>query len=291
MDLVALIDEKRRLIEAALPDYLPQLPQENSFLTEAMRYSLLAGGKRLRPILAILAYEAAGGLAYEEIMPAACALEYVHTFTLIHDDLPAMDNDDYRRGKLSNHKKFGEGMAILAGDGLMIDGLGLVCHSGAPCKYVVRALKEFTEILGSSGVTLGQADDLYGGEANAKFLRHIHMRKTALFISFSIRIGAILGRAEEATLSELHRAGVLAGMGFQIMDDILDVRSSLKDLGKTPGKDSEDNKLTYPSVYGLEYSERMAKGYARRAKRIFSNLGEKWNTLSLFTDHLVMRNK
>jgi geranylgeranyl diphosphate synthase type II len=156
---------------------------------------------------------------------------------------------------------------------------------------VIRALKEFTEILGSFGVTLGQADDLYGGESNAKFLRRIHMRKTALFIAFSMRIGAILAGVEEDTLSELQRGGILAGMGFQIMDDILDVKSSLKDLGKTPGKDSEGNKLTYPSIYGLEYSERLAKGYARRAKKIFTDLGEKWKVLSLLTDYLVVRNK
>ncbi|MCK4232263.1 polyprenyl synthetase family protein, partial [candidate division WOR-3 bacterium] len=161
MDLVGLMEGKRGVIEAALARYLPD---DGHVLTQAMRYSLFAPGKRLRPIFAILAYEAAGGKEADEILPAACALEYVHTFTLIHDDLPSMDDDDFRRGKPSNHKVFGEGLAILAGDALMIDGLGLVAQSAAPAELVRRAVAEFSRILGAGGVTWGQADDLYGVE-------------------------------------------------------------------------------------------------------------------------------
>lgn len=288
MDLVALIEGKCRTIEAALEQYLPD---DGHTLTEAMRYSLFAGGKRLRPILALLAYEAAGGKEADGILPAACALEYVHTFTLIHDDLPSMDDDDFRRGKPSNHKVFGEGMAVLAGDALMIDGLGLVAQSTVHPVLVRRALAEFSRILGARGVTRGQADDLYGGEVNPKFLRHIHLRKTALFISFTMRLGAILAGAQDELIDSLGWAGILAGMGFQVRDDVLDVTSSLKELGKTTGKDEAEDKLTYPTLYGVERSEHIAIGYARRARRIFAGLGPQWSVLADLTDYLVDRRR
>lgn len=288
VDIAALLDKKRLLIEAALVRYLPEMKNR---LKEAMQYSLLAGGKRLRPILALLSYEAAGGRSEDEIIPAACALEYVHTFTLIHDDLPAMDNDDFRRGKPTCHKEFGEGMAILAGDGLMIDGLGLVARSTASPEKIKRAISLFCRVLGSEGVTLGQADDLYGKEINSRFLRHIHLRKTALFIAFSILTGALLAGSADDMLVRLEWAGVLAGMGFQVRDDILDRTSSLDELGKTPGKDTVENKLTYPYLYGVERSERIALSYAKRARRIFENLGKNWSVFSLLTDYLVVRTK
>lgn len=288
MDLVALIEGKCRTIEAALEQYLPD---DGHTLTEAMRYSLFAGGKRLRPILALLAYEAAGGEETDGILPAACALEYVHTFTLIHDDLPSMDDDDFRRGKPSNHKVFGEGMAVLAGDALMIDGLGLVARSTARPDLLNRVLAEFSRILGARGVTRGQADDLYGVEVDPKFLRHIHLRKTALFISFSMRLGAILAGAQDELIDSLGWAGILAGMGFQVRDDVLDVTSSLKELGKTPGKDEAEDKLTYPTLYGVERSEHIAIGYARRARRIFAGLGPQWSVLADLTDYLVDRRR
>ena len=288
MDLDGLIEGKRGIIEAALERYLPD---DGHVLTQAMRYSLFAPGKRLRPILAILAYEAAGGSEPNEILPAACALEFVHTFTLIHDDLPSMDDDDFRRGKPSNHKVFGEGMAVLAGDALMIDGLGLVMQSTVHPELVRRALAEFSRILGARGVTKGQVDDLYDSEVNPKFLRHIHLRKTALFISFSMWVGALLAGASEEVLGLLCRAGILAGMGFQVRDDVLDVVSSLKELGKTPGKDEAEDKLTYPALYGLQRSQHIAEGYARRARRIFADLGSAWFLLADLTDYLVDRRR
>jgi len=288
MDLVGLIEGKRGVIEAALERYLPD---DGHVLTQAMRYSLFAPGKRLRPILAILAYEAAGGKEADEILPAACALEFVHTFTLIHDDLPSMDDDDFRRGKPSNHKVFGEGLAILAGDALMIDGLGLVAQSTAPAELVRRALAEFSRILGAGGVTRGQVDDLYDSEVNPKFLRHVHLHKTALFISLSICIGAIIAGADDDLLRSLSRAGVFAGMGFQVRDDVLDVISSREELGKTTGKDEAEGKLTYPALYGVQRSQHIAEGYARRAKRIFAELGSGWSRLVDLTDYLVDRRR
>jgi len=288
MDLVGLIEGKRGVIEAALARYLPD---DGHILTQAMRYSLFAPGKRLRPILAILVYEAAGGKEADEILPAACALEFVHTFTLIHDDLPSMDDDDFRRGKPSNHKVFGEGLAILAGDALMIDGLGLVAQSTASAELVRRALAEFSRILGAWGVTRGQVDDLYDSEVNPKFLRHIHLRKTALFISFSMWVGALLAGASEEVLDLLSRAGILAGMGFQVRDDILDVTGSREELGKTTGKDEAEGKLTYPALYGLQRSRYIAEGYARRAKRIFAELGSAWSRLVDLTDYLIDRRR
>jgi len=283
-----VIGEKHAVIEAALSRFLPVTGHR---LNEAMRYSLLAGGKRLRPVLALVAYQAAGGKEDDEILPAACALELVHTFTLIHDDLPSMDDDDLRRGRPSSHKAFGEGMAVLAGDALMIDGMGLVARSSAEPRKVQRALREFADTLGACGVTLGQADDLYGARRDPAFLRRIHLRKSALFIALSIRMGALLAGAEDEILDSLHKGGVLAGMGFQVRDDILDVTSTPQELGKTPGKDSECNKLTYPGFYGLGRSERIASGYVERAKRIFDSLGQQWGILSTITSYLVVRSK
>lgn len=288
MSLSDLLEEKRAIVEATLSRYLAP---DGHQLTEAMRYSLFAGGKRLRPILALLSYEAAGGTLADEILPAACALEYVHTFTLIHDDLPCMDNDDYRRGKLTNHKVYGEGMAVLAGDALMIDGLGLVTRSTARPDLVNRATGEFSRILGAAGVTLGQADDLYGEETNPKSLRHIHLRKTALFISFSVWLGAELAGLAEEDLELVRRAGILAGMGFQVRDDVLDVTSSREELGKTPGKDAAADKLTYPAVYGVQRSDYIARSYALRAAGTFRQLGKEWSVLAELTAYLVERKK
>ncbi len=288
MDIVALLGEKRQVIEAALLRYLPD---DEHILTQAMRYSLFAGGKRLRPILALLSYEAVGGGDIDIVLPVACALELVHTFTLIHDDLPAMDDDDFRRGKLSNHKKFSEGMAILAGDALMIDGLGLVIRSKANPVLLNKTIAGFTRVLGLSGVSKGQVDDLYGRDKNAKFLRHIHLRKTALYIAFSIWVGALLAGGNDDTLVHLFKAGVCAGMGFQIRDDVLDLISSKEELGKTPGKDNNDDKLTYPALYGLERSKKMANSYINRAKRIFKGLGASWLPLIELTNYLVERVK
>ncbi|MBD3286632.1 polyprenyl synthetase family protein [candidate division WOR-3 bacterium] len=288
MDLVALMAEKRRAIEAALSRYLPD---ESHRLTKAMRYSLFAGGKRLRPILSLLSYEAVGGNNPEEIMPVACSLELVHTFTLIHDDLPSMDDDDFRRGKPSSHKTFGEGMAVLAGDALMIDGMGLMARSTASSRLVKRAISEFARTLGSAGVTMGQADDLYGEGRNPKHLRHIHLRKTALFIAFSVKAGALIGGANEELLNKLYRAGVLAGMGFQVCDDIMDVICSREELGKTPGKDEDSLKLTYPAVYGLERSRRISQSYADRSVEILTSLGPEWERLAALTDYLVRRRR
>jgi len=288
MDVAALLEEKRQAIEAALVRYLPD---DGHGLTEAMRYSVFAGGKRLRPVLALVSFEAAGGEEQDAILPVACALEFVHTFTLIHDDLPCMDDDDFRRGKPSSHKRFGEGMAVLAGDALMIDGLGLAARSTAEPELVRRAVVEFARILGAAGVTRGQADDLYGQEPTPGFLRRIHLRKTALFISFAMWVGALLAGASNGVLERLGRAGVFAGMGFQVRDDVLDVTGSKEALGKTPGKDAVENKLTYPALYGVRRSERIALGYAARARRIFTALGERWSALAELTDYLVKRKR
>lgn len=288
MDLRAVLREKRQVIEVALERYLAN---DGHSLRKAMRYSLFAGGKRLRPILALLSYETADGSEDAEILPVACSLEFLHTSTLIHDDLPAVDNDDFRRGKPSNHKVFGEGMAIMAGDALIVDGLGLMARSTADPRLVTRAVAEFSRILGSSGITRGQVDDLYGKEANPKYLRHIHLRKSALFISFSIWVGAMLAGASEELLGRLRWAGLLAGMGFQVRDDLLDVTSSREKLGKTPGKDAAASKLTYPGLYGLKHAEHIARAYAGRARRIFAGLETDWTVFAELVDYLVERKR
>jgi geranylgeranyl diphosphate synthase type II len=277
-ELAGWLDARRREIEAALERYLPASPACPPRLREAMRYSLLAGGKRLRPTLALAAAEAvalANGGDVEagraSALPAACALELVHTYSLIHDDLPAMDDDTLRRGRPTSHVVFGEGLAILAGDGLLTEAFALMAREprdGDPARKL-RAIGIVADAAGACGMVGGQAIDLDAAGTGATFdgdgLRAMHARKTGALIRAAAAAGAVMASASEAQLAAIERFATELGLAFQIVDDILDVEGASADLGKTAGKDAAAGKPTYPALHGLDASRRMAADCVDRA--------------------------
>jgi len=246
------LDRLLPLLDAALT--VPFRDGEAARLGEAVRYSLEAGGKRVRPVLCILAAEAVGGRA-EQALPGALALEYVHTYSLIHDDLPAMDDDDLRRGRPTNHKVYGEGHAILAGDALLTEAFGVLAAADLEPIRRARALALLAEGAGWRGMAGGQALDLEGEKLDRydlKHLRLIHRLKTGALLRASLEIGAVLGGATPADQSALRAYGEAIGLAFQIQDDILDATATEADLGKRAGKDAGRGKITYPSLLGLD---------------------------------------
>nr|APX64491.1 geranylgeranyl diphosphate synthase [Phalaenopsis bellina] len=240
-------------------------------INEAMRYSLLAGGKRIRPALCIAACELVGG---EEklALPAACAVEMIHTMSLIHDDLPCMDNDDFRRGKLTSHRVFGESIAILAGDALLALAFHHLSHSSCSISpaLVVRAVAELARCTGVQGLVAGQIVDLeYTGVeklVGVETLEYIHVHKTAVLLEAAVVIGAIIGGGVEEEVERLRRYARCIGLLFQVVDDILDATKSSEELGKTAGKDLASDKTTYPKLVGLEKSREFAEGLLRDAR-------------------------
>ncbi|AFZ51268.1 geranylgeranyl diphosphate synthase CrtE [Dactylococcopsis salina] len=259
-DLESYLQARKAIIEKALDQSLPIA--EPPVIYEAMRYSLLAGGKRLRPILCLATCELVGG-TIEMAMPTACALEMIHTMSLIHDDLPAMDNDDYRRGQLTNHKKYGEDIAILAGDGLLAYAFEYVAAQtqGVNPSSVLRVIAKLGHTVGATGLVGGQVLDL-ASEGNPDIsletLNYIHTHKTGALLEACVVTGAILGEASEETLAALSRYAYNIGLAFQIIDDILDITATQEELGKTAGKDVEADKATYPRLLGLEASKAKA---------------------------------
>ncbi|MEO0136013.1 MAG: polyprenyl synthetase family protein [candidate division WOR-3 bacterium] len=285
MDINQYLTEKKQLVDAALKKYFSD---RNQFF-EVMYYSL-DRGKRIRPILTIASYEANGGTNVEEIMSIACGLELIHTYSLIHDDLPAMDNDDYRRGKESAHKKFGEAMAVLSGDGLFAYAFELFTESEDHLKERYRVIKEVSLAVGPKGVVYGQVLDIQSHpEINPKMLRQIHLNKTAKFIALAIKAGAIMAQAPEARIRILEKGGVYLGILFQYTDDILDVTGKKEKLGKTPQKDILQEKLTAPRVYGLSGARFRAQRYACLAKNTFNQLGKNFEIFSALTDFVLNR--
>jgi geranylgeranyl diphosphate synthase type II len=273
--LDAWLAERRGEVDAALERYLPGAPACPSRVSEAMRYSLFAGGKRLRPILALAAAEAVAGANGEDpdvaralALPAACALELIHTYSLVHDDLPAMDDDTLRRGRPTSHVVFGEGLAILAGDGLLTEAFALMAREPAvdPDAVLlmrkVRAIRIVAEAAGACGMVGGQAIDLEAAGAAGAFdadgLRAMHARKTGALIRASASAGAVLAGATDDQHDAIDRYASELGLAFQIVDDILDVQGASGDLGKTAGKDAAAGKPTYPALFGLERSRQMA---------------------------------
>jgi geranylgeranyl diphosphate synthase type II len=259
-DIKAYLNEKRELIDSYLKTYFTA-PSSPSVLHEAMKYSLFAGGKRIRPILALASFEACGGDA-KKIIPQAAALELIHTYSLIHDDLPAMDNDDLRRGKPTNHKMFGEAMAILAGDALLTEAFFMMTQADIKIKpsILLKALREVTLAAGHNGMVGGQAQDIISEDAepDIETLEFIHLHKTAALIKSSVRIGPILAASGKKGLEALTRYGENTGLAFQIIDDVLDVEGSAEELGKPVGSDSRKKKMTYPSLYGIEGARKKA---------------------------------
>lgn len=250
-------------------------------LKESMRYSIMAGGKRLRPILAMAACEAVGGKA-DEVIRAAAALEVVHTYSLIHDDLPAMDDDDLRRGMPTNHKKFGEAIAILAGDGLLTEAFMMILGaSNLPVDRRAAAAWELSYAAGPRGMVGGQAQDILSenAEPDPEILSFIHSHKTGALISTSVRIGAILGGASEEVLNELTNYGDRMGLAFQIIDDILDIEGDEAVIGKPVGSDQGKKKMTFPAVYGMEASRRKATELIEGALYAIEELGPEADAL------------
>ena len=278
-DLAAYMAGWARAVDQALGRFLPAESAPPETLHRAMRYSVFAGGKRLRPVLVIAGAEAVGGRS-DDVMPTACAVEMIHTYSLIHDDLPAMDNDDCRRGVPTNHKVFGEALAILAGDALLTLAFRLLADNVPATSSGPRlrdVLVEIADAAGSSGMVGGQVADIEceGKPADAEMVDYIHTHKTAALIRASIRAGAILSGATPAQLHGLGVVGGALGLAFQIMDDILDVTATTEELGKTAGKDQAQQKATDPAVHGIEASRRRAQALVAEAHAALEPFGSR----------------
>ncbi|MCP5519227.1 MAG: polyprenyl synthetase family protein [Verrucomicrobiales bacterium] len=266
-DLDTYLKEVTREVDRALDRYLPSATVKPATLHKAMRYSMFAGGKRMRPALCVAAAEACGANR-AQAMPLACAVECIHTYSLIHDDLPAMDNDDFRRGKPTNHKVFGEGIAILAGDALLTRAFEIAAQCRGWRRYSHKdVIIEIAEAAGSKELVGGQVADLEGEgkDLTAPQLRYIHERKTSALIRCSVRLGGISANCNRTQLLALTDFGHYVGLAFQVIDDILDVTRSTEQLGKTAGKDAAARKATYPAIVGLEKSRKIARDLTRKA--------------------------
>jgi len=276
-DVSGYLKERAATVDEALERFLPPETEPPATIHRAMRYSVFAGGKRLRPVLVIAGAEAVGGQR-DRVMPTACAMELIHTYSLVHDDLPAMDNDDFRRGRPTSHKVFGEAMAILAGDGLLTLAFELLAEnfaSGGDAGALRHVLADVAAGAGTRGMVGGQVADLEaeGRQVTAADLDFIHLHKTAALIRTSLRVGAVLCGATAAQVRALSVAGGNLGLAFQIVDDLLDVEGTTEQLGKTAGKDQAQQKATYPAIHGLEASRARARDLIAEADRALHELG------------------
>lgn len=279
-DLETYLSEKKGLVDRYLEDYLPDEDKYPPQLSKAMRHTLFAGGKRLRPILHLAAVEALGKEIKSRI-PFACALELIHTYSLIHDDLPSMDDDDYRRGLPTCHKVFGEAVAVLAGDALLTEAFGLMSNkaisNGFDPGVVLRVIHEISLAVGASGMVAGQAADILneGKAVEIPVVEYIHSHKSGALIRASVTTGAYLAGASQQEIESLSRYGKAIGQAFQIRDDILNVVGDSKKLGKSVGSDISRKKATYPSIVGIEESKKAMKDL----------VGEAIEGLTLFDHH------
>ena len=292
-DLKAYLRSRVAQVDEALGRVLPPDTVQPPSLHRAMRYSVQAGGKRLRPVLVIAGAEAVGGTA-EQVMETACALELIHTYSLIHDDLPAMDNDDYRRGRLTNHKVFGEAIAILAGDALLTLAFKLIALNGArtgDARIIASLVTDIADAAGTDGMVGGQVVDIEseGKAVSAETLDYIHTHKTAALIRASLCAGALIAGATPAQRAAISTCGEALGLAFQIVDDILDVEGSTEELGKTAGKDAQQQKATYPAFHGLEASRAKARLLIDQAKRALDPLGERAEPIRALADFIFER--
>ena len=291
MDLKAYLSAHQKEVDHALNGFLPKASARPATIHRAMRYSLFAGGKRLRPILCLAAAEACGGLT-KSALPLACALECIHTYSLIHDDLPSMDNDDFRRGRATCHKVFGDGIAVLAGDALLTIAFEVAAEAEAWPRYDLRAIfREISVAAGSRRLIAGQVADLEGEgkRINRRQLRYIHENKTAALLTTSVRLGAMSANARPPQLGAISDFGRALGLAFQVIDDILDVTQTSEKLGKSAGKDAAAHKATYPSVLGLEKSRAEAGRLTRQAHAALRPLGKKAETLRALANYLLER--
>ena len=286
-------NERIKLIEAAL---LKELGAETALvprLAESMEYSLMAGGKRLRPILVMAAADAVGARG-TDFVQAACGIEMIHTYSLIHDDLPAMDNDDYRRGKLTNHKVFGEALAILAGDALLTQAFEVILRQqGVPAQVLLEVLREMSIAAGPNGMVGGQVIDMLseGKRISMEELRKMHMGKTGALFRAAIRSGAILGGASEAKLAALTTYADCFGLAFQITDDILDVVGDEAVIGKPVGSDERNEKSTYVTLTSLEEAKKLAANTVQQALEALEIFGDEAKFLRDLVKMLLERNK
>lgn len=287
MDLDAYLSEKTLATEARLAIYVNGWIGTPKSLLEAVRYSLFAGGKRIRPGLCLGAAEIVGGSA-EDALPAACALEMIHTYSLIHDDLPAMDDDDLRRGRPTLHKAHGEAMAILAGDALLT-----MAFAAAAETENIEVIREITAAAGAAGMVGGQVMDMEseGQHLTLSDLQKIHRAKTGALITGSVRVGAILGNASEAQLNALTTYGEAIGLAFQIADDILDVTGSEEAMGKRAGSDVAHEKVTYPALVGLERAQQFANEAMEQAIAALEPLGPKANGFHALAHYIIDRTR
>ena len=294
MELKKYLHDRSALVDQALQRWLPSESVLPFSLHQSMRYSVFAGGKRLRPILMIAASEAVGGSA-KQVMHAACALEMIHTYSLVHDDLPAMDDDDFRRGRPTNHKKYGEATAILAGDALLTEAFRLLANAEAnrliAPEKVLRVIELVARHAGSQGMVGGQVVDMEaeGKEIDFPTLEYIHTHKTGGLVLASVQAGALLGGGDEEQIAALTRFGGAAGLAFQIADDILDVVGDQAELGKDVGSDQARGKATYPALLGLAESRQRANELCNRAVESLTPLGAAAETLQLLARYIVDR--
>ena len=290
-DLKAYLKQQQVLVEAALDQSIVTVYPETIY--ESMRYSLMAGGKRLRPILCLATCELAGG-SLEMAIPTACALEMIHTMSLIHDDLPAMDNDDYRRGKLTNHKVYGDDVAILAGDGLLAYAFEYVATQTqqVPPELVLQVIAKLGRAVGAAGLVGGQVVDLAcegQPDVSLETLTFIHRHKTGALLEASVLCGAILAGASESDQQRLSRYAQHIGLAFQIIDDVLDITATQAELGKTAGKDLQAQKVTYPSLWGIEESLRQANQLVADEKAELEIFGLAAQPLMAIADYITAR--
>ncbi len=296
MEIKSYLNEQRLFIEKAFDTYIPVAEGDFSDHIQAMRYSLTAGGKRIRPILCIAAAEAVGGeqVASQDLLPVACALECIHTYSLIHDDLPAMDNDDLRRGKPTNHVLHGEAAAILAGDGLLtlaFDLLSNPAHGALSSDKKLRIIHIIARASGSLGMVGGQALDIANENQTFPFetLQAIHSSKTGALITASVLAGAVGAGADEKQIAALEQYGQQIGLAFQIVDDLLNATATTEQLGKAAGSDAELGKATYPAYFGVEETRIKAKNAVDRAKDCLTEFDDKAQRLRLLAYYIYTR--
>lgn len=290
-DLKNYLIERQAQVEAALAQSIEVVYPEKIY--ESMRYSLMAGGKRLRPILCLSTCELVGGTS-AIAMPTACALEMIHTMSLIHDDLPAMDNDDFRRGKPTNHKVYGEDIAILAGDGLLAYAFEYIAAQtkNVPADRVLQVIVKLGHAVGAAGLVGGQVVDLDcegRSDVTLDTLTFIHRHKTGALLEASVVCGAILAGASDSDLQHLSRYAQNIGLAFQIIDDVLDITATQEELGKTAGKDLQAQKATYPSFWGIEESKRQADQLIAEAKAELASYGDRAYPLMALADYITAR--
>lgn len=291
-DLKLYLAERKQLVEDALESCFPVPSGLEKSVLEAARYSLFAGGKRLRPILCLAAAEVAGG-SWEAAMPAACALEMIHTYSLIHDDLPAMDNDDFRRGKPTNHKVFGEAIAVLAGDALLTEAFDFVSKMDGdiPPRKILAVVATLVRASGYRGMIGGQVIDLEceNRTVDLATVEYMHIHKTGALLSASLEVGALLGGGSDAQVSSLKRYGHHLGLAFQITDDLLDVEGDAREMGKKPGSDAAKNKKTYPALLGMTRSRDAAREHVDAALQALAAFDDRAEPLRAVARYLLVR--